>query len=400
MPIFAHGLAALSYVVLAITAGYALTLGVNGLDAPVAAVAGGVIAVVGAILHQARVRSRHDRVLGGILDEMKAAQGKLQEALSGSRNEVRQLVVAFDQAARKLAGDGRDEMMAEMRMLQTLLKQISVPPALKAAGLHPPAPVTREPHEELDEAEEARVLDVIRDAIGNSRVDVYLQPVVSLPQRKTTFYETFSRLRDSGGDLIEPGDYLDVAERNGLVGSIDNNLLFRCIQLVRKSERRELKLGFFCNISPYTLNDVSFFPEFIDFMERNERLASSLIFEFAQSNLAEYDERIAHNLDRLGDMGFRFSMDQVETLDLDFQKLADRHVSFVKIGAEMLIETLADDTAAIELHRMKRQLDNAGIYLVVEKVETEQQLVELLDFGIDFGQGYLFGPPRLSRDGE
>ena len=47
---------------------------------------------------------------------------------------------------------------------------------------------------------------------------------------------------------------------------------------------------------------------------------------------------------------------------------------------------------------MKRRLDRAGIDLIVEKIETEQMLLELLDYNIDFGQGYLFGEPRKSQE--
>ena len=43
-------------------------------------------------------------------------------------------------------------------------------------------------------------------------------------------------------------------------------------------------------------------------------------------------------------------------------------------------------------------LERAGIQLIVEKIEKEEQLVDLLDYGINYGQGYLFGTPRLSRD--
>ena len=197
---------------------------------------------------------------------------------------------------------------------------------------------------------------------------------------------------------IEPAKYLAVAERAGLVSAIDNNLLFRGVHLARKSQRRNLKLSFFCNISPYTLGDASFFPEFIEFMEGNAGLAANLIFEFAQSDLARHDDRATEGLGRLNDMGFRFSLDRVETLDFDFEALAERHVSFVKIEAGLLLEHLGDPDAALHLQRMMRTLDRAGILLIAEKVEAEQQIVELLDFPIDFGQGYLFGAPRLSRD--
>jgi cyclic-di-GMP phosphodiesterase TipF (flagellum assembly factor) len=49
------------------------------------------------------------------------------------------------------------------------------------------------------------------------------------------------------------------------------------------------------------------------------------------------------------------------------------------------------------MRTMKRALRAAGVSVIVEKIETESALLDLLDFEIDFGQGYLFGEPRLSR---
>ena len=133
-------------------------------------------------------------------------------------------------------------------------------------------------------------------------------------------------------------------------------------------------------------------------MERNERLAPSLVFEFAQTDFASHDGGVRANLGRLADMGFRFSIDQIETLDLDVGELVDRQVSFLKVEADALLARLVD--GGLDVHRLLRMLDRAGIYLIVEKIESEAQVVELLDYGIDFGQGYLFGAPRLSREGE
>ena len=399
MSFLVHGVFAFCYVVLAAVVGYALSMSGAGIEPPVAAVAGAAVALVGAFFHQSLVGARRERGLVEVLNGMSTTQAKLESALTGSRDEVRQLVMAFDQAARNLTG--RDsEVASEMRVLHTLLQQISAGRDPERSKTRPPAPAVVVSSEAPTKVDEEEVLTIIHDALANNRVDVYLQPVVSLPQRKALFYETYSRLRAADGTQIEPAEYLAIAERTGLIAAIDNNLLFRCVQLLRKTRRRNLKLGFFCNISPYTLRDTSFFPEFIDFMEQNLRLASHIIFEFSQADLASHDDPIVDNLNRLRDMGFRFSIDRLETLDIDIDNLIDRHVSFVKIDAGTLLGRLGDAAGAAELDRMTEVLDRAGISFVVAKIEEESQLVELLDYGIDFGQGYLFGAPRLSRDSD
>ncbi|MFQ5784461.1 MAG: EAL domain-containing protein [Alphaproteobacteria bacterium] len=398
MPVIAHGLIAAFYVALAVGVVFGLIHGGVGIEPPLAAAMGAAVGLAGALVHQVFVRLRRDRVLDDMLAALRGSQGEMVAALGVARDELRTLMASFEEAKENLPGRGYGELAAEMRVLETLLRQAAPQPAEDGQPATPRAiPGPTAPRRDVA-AEEA--IAIIRDALANSRVDVYLQPVVSLPQRKTAFYETFSRLRAADGAELEPGRYLSIAEETGLITAIDNNLLFRCIQIVRKVQRRKLKLGFFCNLSPHTLRDTSFFPEFIDFMERNERLAPSLIFEFPQADLASHNAQIALHLDRLASMGFRFSIDRVETLDFDVEALVARHVTFVKVDAGMLLNRIGDSRGALELHRMKRSLDRAGIYLVVEKIEEESQVVELLDFGIDFGQGYLFDPPRLSREGE
>ena len=69
----------------------------------------------------------------------------------------------------------------------------------------------------------------------------------------------------------------------------------------------------------------------------------------------------------------------------------------MKIEVGTLLKELQNPTTAIAVEDIKRMVDRHGIDLVVEKIETEPALLELLDFRIDFGQGYLFGEPRLSR---
>src|SRR3546814_8510470 len=74
--------------------------------------------------------------------------------------------------------------------------------------------------------------------------------------------------------MILPEQYIAVAEREGIVSAIDNMLLIRCIQLVRKIQNRGEKLDFFCNISSHTLGDDAFFGDFVAFLESNRDLRS------------------------------------------------------------------------------------------------------------------------------
>lgn len=164
--------------------------------------------------------------------------------------------------------------------------------------------------------------------------------------------------------------------------------------MLRKKHLREGNIGFFCNISPHTLSDRKFFNEFVMFMTENSKLAPNLVFEFTHATIANQDDEIRRQLARLAALGFRFSLDQVATLNLDYGALARQHFKYIKIDVQTLLRELPQPSTDIDLQDYKKALERQGIDLVVEKIETEKQLLEVLDFHVDYGQGYLFGEPR------
>ncbi|WP_193183890.1 EAL domain-containing protein [Nisaea sediminum] len=296
-------------------------------------------------------------------------------------------------------------VVAELKVLQGLLGQLSAKtpekPKAKAAAAKKvddiglPAVAAAESHgEPLLLIDDAEVLTIVEQALREDRVDLYLQPIVKLPSRKRQFYECFSRIVDDRGRVITPEQYIPLAEEAGLVAVIDNMLLFRCIQLVRRAVRGQPDLAFFCNISNGSLTDVDFFTDFIEFLADNQKLIPNLFFEFEQEAIVNPSYETQVNLQRLQNLGFHFSLDQVRSLDVDLPHLASLGFKYIKVGAHMLHELARGDDPQLDMRRFKGALDRCAMDLIVEKIETEDMLLDLLDLKIDYGQGYLFGEPR------
>jgi cyclic-di-GMP phosphodiesterase, flagellum assembly factor TipF len=64
--------------------------------------------------------------------------------------------------------------------------------------------------------------ETVLQAIDAQRIDMYLQPIVTLPQRKVRYYEAKSRLRTEEGDVVPAAEFIDEAEAAGLMPRIDN----------------------------------------------------------------------------------------------------------------------------------------------------------------------------------
>ncbi len=244
------------------------------------------------------------------------------------------------------------------------------------------------------------VLMRVKDAIAAGRIDLYLQPIVSLPQRKPRFYEAFSRLRDAEGAILKPASYIGAAERANRIGVIDNLILTRCVEAIRRRSRIDPHLVVFCNISPATLFDSEFFAQFAEFLEANDDLAGSLVFEFTYPSIHMMHPRVERNLAEIAARGFAFSVDHVHSIDLDWEALRARNFRFMKasarmlLGAEQAAELEKDDQRYRTLRDFRARIRDCGIDVIAEKIEREADMPGILSIGLDYGQGHLFGAPR------
>jgi cyclic-di-GMP phosphodiesterase, flagellum assembly factor TipF len=241
------------------------------------------------------------------------------------------------------------------------------------------------------------IADVISKAVDANRVDLYLQPIVTLPQRKVRYYEAVSRLRTEDGDIIPAGDFIDIAESVGLMPKIDNLAIFRCVQVTRRLLLKSRDVGLFCNVSSASLTDALMFRQFLDFMDANRALASSLMFEFTQEAYRNFGPIEHESLAALAERGFRFSMDHVTDLHMEPNELANRSFRYLKVPARLLLNKAGSNQSDIDPEDLSDLLARSGIDLIAERVETETTVVDLLDYDVRFGQGFLFSPPRPVR---
>jgi cyclic-di-GMP phosphodiesterase, flagellum assembly factor TipF len=150
-------------------------------------------------------------------------------------------------------------------------------------------------------------------------------------------------------------------------------------------------------LSAATLTDALMFRQFLDFMDANRALASSLMFEFTQEAYRSFGPIEHESLAALSERGFRFSMDHVADLHMEPNELADRSFRFLKVPAKLLLNKVTATHSDIDPEDLADLLARSGIDLIAERIETETTVVDLLDYDVRFGQGFLFSPPRPVR---
>jgi cyclic-di-GMP phosphodiesterase TipF (flagellum assembly factor) len=335
-----------------------------------------------------------------------AMEGEVAAAMDRTRSATEPLASELDELG-GLVKELADAVAAHEQMLESAIAN-ATPPRPAAAPALAPEPAPRSAAPEPAEAprmpasgpfrgmEQSAIVAQIARAVEANRVDLFLQPIVTLPQRKVRYYEALARLRNDDGSLLSPDDFLQPAEGSGLMPAIDNLMVFRSVQVVRRLSSKNREVGLFCNLSAATLANGIVFQEVADFLGANKVLAPYLVFEFSQSSVRAMGPIEQECLATLAELGFRFSMDHMADLRVEPRALADHGFRFIKVPAALLLSRSA---ASGDIHPadFSDLLGRFGIDLIAERIEGESTVVDLLDYDVRFGQGFLFSPPRPVR---
>ncbi|HEV2561028.1 MAG TPA: EAL domain-containing protein [Rhizomicrobium sp.] len=384
-----------------VSAAAAALLNMSGIASlPVAALAGLALLLLAAQIHASVVRAREKRQTAKEITMLKRTSREFARALQETGEKMEVMSAAIEARA---SAQSR-KIVAELQVLEALMKDFATKITEKAKDVNHVEQefIERRTRDSarsyLDTLGEGDLLETIRASLEENRVDLYLQPIVSLPQRKLRFYEALSRLRAEDGSVIMPAQYIKIAAPAGLMSVVDNLLLFRCVQIVRRLIQKSRDIGVFCNISGDTLGDTEFFPQFLEYMHHNRDLAAQIVFEFGQDSVLKAGVKGEENLSYLASLGFALSMDHVDTLAMDFGRLKTLGFRHLKVRSDILTKGMSTANAAVAAEDLKKLLERHGLNLIAERVEDEKTVVQLLDYGVDFAQGYLFGEPRAVRD--
>ncbi|MGX5735487.1 EAL domain-containing protein [Bosea thiooxidans] len=406
----------------------------GALGAALGLLAGGAGLMAAMYLAEQRGLARHEQALAG-LGEVKVRLATNAIKLSALSQRVEQMPMRDTDAAPARAAI--HELTAEVGLLGDLIHQVATTLAdhevalarlpEKAAGRIPsagmfdalpydsdgapevfldPEAARRARAERLNEeralaareaAEEAEAerAALISSALTEGRLEVHLQPVVSLPQRRTRGYEALARLRLDENTLLLPHEFIDTVEARGFGPTLDALVLTRALAIARHLASKEGGIFVSCNFSSATWSSARALATLTRILDKYREHTSHLVIEMPQAVFRDLDPTSLGLLGSMSANGVRFALDQLCDLRFDPRSLSDRGVRFVKAPAALLQDHaeghLTSDIAAGDLAAM---LARVSITLVAENVEDNPTAADMIELGVAMGQGRVFSPPR------
>lgn len=266
------------------------------------------------------------------------------------------------------------------------LPQRAIPQATMATSSSPPAA--------RDDLAPFGHLALIAEALEAKRMDVMLDPILGLADRRARHFELSVRLISEDGADLNLTEYRRAAAGTGLLGRIDAAKLAGAVNVLQGLRVRGSAASLFSAVAGESLSDDNFAHAFVDLLEAEQGQATRLVLTFAQSEARNFTAAHWRAVSDLNRVGLKFALTDVTDLDMDFEVLKRHGFDFIKLDASVFLEGLPTPSGHIPAADICRHLSDLGLALIVGGIVAEKDLARVLGFGALLGQGTLFGGPR------
>jgi EAL domain-containing protein (putative c-di-GMP-specific phosphodiesterase class I) len=208
--------------------------------------------------------------------------------------------------------------------------------------------------------------------------------------------EALARVRRPDGSLMQPAEFIDVAEDTGLIVQIDRWMLREAVrQLEVWTVEGATHICASVNVSARTLAQNDFAPYVLSVLDEHHIEPSRLLIELTEGSLVPGGSVAQDAMLRLQQAGIATVIDDFGTGYSSLAYLQQLPVSLVKIDRSF-VSRLGSSVPASAIVRAVIDLAHAhGHAVTAEGVETEEQADTLRALGCDNAQGWLFGRPEL-----
>jgi EAL domain-containing protein (putative c-di-GMP-specific phosphodiesterase class I) len=234
---------------------------------------------------------------------------------------------------------------------------------------------------------------MLRHALDERQVEVWFQPIVTMPAGRVRGFEALVRWQ-VGGRMVSPAEFIAVAEESGLIVPLGSHVLDEaCRQLAwwRRTNPRASNLYVSVNLSPRQVWASDIVEMVSDTLHRHGLPGEALWLEITESVMMEDSVTTTAVFTELRALGVRLAVDDFGTGFSSLSYLKRFPVSRVKIDRSFVAglgEHEADSSLVAAIIAMASALE---LEPVAEGVESPEQARRLVELGCTHAQGFLYG---------
>ena len=237
---------------------------------------------------------------------------------------------------------------------------------------------------------------LIRSALLEKNFFLVFQPVVDLNTGDVSHYEVLIRMRGGDNEIIYPGEFIPVAERMGLIHSIDQWVVEKAIDFIAELPANKSNVSLAINLSSVAFQDDSLLPTIQQKLELTWVDASRITFEITETAAIDSFQQTRDMITKIRALGCKFALDDFGAGFCSFNYLKTFPVDYLKIDGQFIQNLTSDETDQVLVKSMAEIAKQLGKKTIAEFVETPETVKKLKEMGVNLGQGYLFGKPEVN----
>ena len=244
--------------------------------------------------------------------------------------------------------------------------------------------------------ENYRMVNLINYAIANEKVIPYYQGIYDNNEGYIHHYEALMRLEDENGKIYYPNQFLDVARNYGLLyDSISLQMIRKVFDRFKDMDKHSVSM----NLGMRDIRNKEITDYIYDFLSTAKH-PENFIFELLENEDIDDYNLMVEFVDKIHEFGAKISIDDFGSGYSNLQHIINLQSDIVKIDGS-IVRNCCDNAGAenlIALISTWKSLANSSIRIVAEFVENQEIQDKLLNYQIDYSQGYLFAKPSVEID--
>lgn len=234
----------------------------------------------------------------------------------------------------------------------------------------------------------------ILEALEEDRITIHYQPIYSIEKRRFTSAEALVRITDREGNIIPPGEFVHIAESNGMIIEIGKRVFEKVCYFFQQNKLEDYGIQYIeVNLSVVQCANDKLADEFFEIMNAANMDPIHINLEITESASLHAKQVLLLNMERMVESGMHFSIDDFGTGQSNLNYIVDMPVRIVKFDREMIQAYFANEKAKYVMDAAMHMIHGMGLKIVAEGIETEEQYKKMEEIKIDYIQGFYFSRP-------
>ncbi len=235
---------------------------------------------------------------------------------------------------------------------------------------------------------------IVKHALDDDLLEVYYQPIYEPKTGLFSSCEALLRLRNPQMGFISPAVFMPVAERNGMVVSIDSFVFDQVCKMISDTDAMDNGLEYVeVNLSVVDCLQTNLSEKIIHTMEKYGVKPEQLNFEITETFEEGITSAMDENIGQLINYGIPFSMDDFGTGYSNLSRISTLPVEIFKLDKSIVQSAFESETSYMVMLNLVKIIKSLGKEIVAEGVETQEQAEQIIKLGCDHIQGFYYARP-------